>query len=296
MGPRRHPPEQQPANFTAPGFGVARAARTPLNPRMFALGGDAFPHDSESLRAALTRGAAPLGAREDAVTCEGDLPSLSALRMNLTGVRLDGGARHAAATETAAGGFFSRALEIAAEPALLGPVQVQVRVRAEDCVFAFGMAADGTRVLSLQSCTDGTFDASAATTDIEAALLGLARDAAAGHGAEVESVRLTLEPVDPRRIAVTAIAVAKAMFFKATLTIRGNIAVDGEFNVRLCDATCMGDGMIANLAAAQLRPRIAELQTRTFSLRAFLPAGVQPADVALTGGATLRISATFGKR
>ena len=261
---------------------------------MFALGGDAFPHDSQSLRTALTRGAAPFGAREDAVTTEGDFPSLAVLRMNLTGVRLDGRARHALATENAAGGFFSRALEIAAEPALLGAVPVNVRVHAEDCVFASGTAADGARVLSLQSCTNGTFDASAATADIEAALLGLARDAAAKHGAEVESVQLTLEAEDPRRIAVTAIAVAKAMFFKATLTIRGNITVDGDFNVRLCDATCMGDGMIANLAAAQLRPRLAELQERTFSLRTFLPEGMQPAEVTLAGGAALRISARFG--
>ena len=261
---------------------------------MFALGGDAFPHDTESLRAALTRGAVPLGAGEDAVTTEGDFPSLAALRMNLTGVRLDGRARHAAASENAAGGFFSRALEIAAEPALLGTVPVQVRVRAEDCVFAFGTAADGARMLSLQSCTNGTFDASAATTDVEAALFGLARDAAAKHGAEVESVRLTLESEGPRRIAVTAVAVAKAMFFKATLTIRGDIVVDEEFNLCLRDATCAGDGMIANLAASQLRPRLAEIQARTFALRTFLPAGMQPAEVTLAGGAALRIAATFG--
>lgn len=261
---------------------------------MFALGGDAFPHDSAGLCAALALGAAPFGAREDAVTAEGEFPSLAALRMNLTGVRLDGRGRHTAASENAGGGFFARTLEIAAEPALLGTVQVQVRVRAEDGVFAFGKAADGARVLSLQSCANGTFDAAAATVDIEAALFGLARDAASGHGAEVESVRLTLETEGPHRIAVTAIAVAKAMFFKATLTIRGSIVVDEEFNLRLCDATCTGDGMIANLAAAQLRPRLAELQARTFSLRTFLPEGMRPREVTLAGGPALRIAATFG--
>ena len=107
-------------------------------------------------------------------------------------------------------------------------------------------------------------------------------------------MRLTLAADGPQRIAVTALAVAKAMFFKATLTIRGRIALDEELNLRLSDATCTGDGMIANLAAAQLRPRIAELETRTFSIRAMLPAGLQPADIALSGGAALRIRATIG--
>ncbi len=261
---------------------------------MFALGGDSFPTDTPGLRTALTRGAVTIGARADAVTAEGDFPSLTALRIDLTGVRIDGPARPATAQENAGGGFFSRALDVTAEPAWLGAVPVHVRLRAKDCVFAFGTAADGARVASLQSCTNGTLDASAATTDIEAALLGLARDAAAGHGAEVKSVQLTLAAESPSAISVTAIAVAKAMFFTATLTIRGRIAMDADFNLRLSDATCTGDGMIANLAAAQLSPRLAELAARTFSLRAFLPAGLQPAEVALSGGAALRISAAFG--
>ena len=261
---------------------------------MFALGGDAFPTDTQSLRTALARGAAPFGAREDAVTTEGDFPSLAALRMDLTGTRLDGHTRPATAQENAAGGFFARTLDVTAEPAQFGAVPVSIRLRAEDCVFTFGTAGDGARLLSLQSCTNGNLDAAAATADIETALLGLARDAAAGHGAEVKSVQLTLAAESASAISVTAIAVAKAMFFTATLTIRGRIAMDEDFNLRLTDATCTGDGMIANLAAAQLRPRLAELAAHTFSLRTFLPAGLQPAEVVLSAGAALRISAAFG--
>ena len=261
---------------------------------MLVLGGDAFPHDTHSLRAALAHGAARLGAGDGAVIVDGEFPSVERTQMNLTGVRLDPSAALAAAVENAGGGFFSRALDIAAEPALAASVPVRLRMRAEDCVFAFGTAADGTRVASLQSCTNGTLDASAATADIEAALLTLASDAAAKHGAEVQSVRLTLEAESPRQIAVTAIAVAKAMFFTATLTIRGRIALDEEFHLRLSDATCTGDGMLANLAAAQLRPRLAELEGREFSLRTFLPAGLHVTGIELTGGDALRIRATFG--
>ena len=270
--------------------------RDPHKARMFALGGDAFPNDTQSLRTALAHGAKLHGAGDDAVILEGDFPSLEAMRMNLTGVRLDSGKSFSPAPENAAGGFFARAITIAAEPALLAAVPVRIRVDAEDCMFAFGTAADGTRGVSLESCASGSLDASAATADIEAALLTLARDAAREHGAEVESVRLALAAENPQRIAVTAIAVAKAMFFTATLTIRGSIALDDELNLRLSGTGCTGDGMIANLAAAQLRPRLAQLEARAFSIRSFLPAGLHATGVTLDGGAALQIRATMGSR
>ena len=266
--------------------------RAPHKARMFVLGGDAFPHDTQGLLAALAHGARLHGASGEAVASDGEFPSLEALRLNLTGVRLDL-LKTPAAAGNSADGFFSRTLDITAEPALAASVPVRLRMHAEDCVFTFSTGADGTRMASLQRCANGTLDAAADIADLEAALLALARDAASKHGAEVESVRLTLAAESPRRIAVTAVAIAKAMFFTATLTIRGRIEVDGDFNLRLSEATCTGDGMVANLAAAQLRPRIAALEGRAFPIRPLLPAGVRPADVVLTCGTALQIRATF---
>ncbi len=262
---------------------------------MFALGGDAFPNDTPGLRAALTQGAAPHGILEDAVTIEGIFPSVETLRIDLTGIRMDSRTAFATAVENGAGGFFSRTLDVVASPAHVASVPVAVSLHAEDCVFAFGTAEDGARCASLQSCTNGTFDAAAETAEIERALLALARDAAAEHGASVESVRLTLESESTRQIAVTGVAVAKAMFLTVSLTIRGRIALDDDFNMRLIDATCTGDGMLANLAAARLRPRLKEIEGRPFSMRTFLPAGLHPVNVTLSGGSSLRIGAAFGR-
>ena len=177
---------------------------------MFALGGDAFPNDTQSLRAALTQPAEALGAGEGAIMIEGNFPSLDALRMNLTGVRPDSRTLPARIVENAAGGFFARVLDITAEPAM-APIPIQVKLHAEDCVFTFGTSADGARAARLETCASGTLDIMAATTDIETALLALARNAAAKHGAEVESVRVTLDAESPRAISVTAVAVAMAM-------------------------------------------------------------------------------------
>ena len=263
---------------------------------MFALGGDSFPDDTQQLHAALTSGAMLQGADEGAVSLDGNFPSLDALRMNLTGVRLDSRTPLAAAGENVGEGFFSRTLDVTAEPALLASIPIRLRLHAEDCVFAFGRAENGSRVARLERCSGGTLDAEAATADLESALLALARDAASEHGAEVQSVRLTLVAESPHKIAVTGITVAKAMFFTATLTIRGQIELDDIFNMRLSNATCTGDGMIANLAAAQLRPRLAELEKRVFSPMTFLPSGVRATGVELSGGDSLRISATMAGR
>lgn len=263
---------------------------------MFALGSDTFPNDTQALLAALTRGALPLGTSEDAVTIEGNFPSVEMLRLDLTGVRIDAQTPFATAVKNEGGGFFARALDVVAKPAKLASVPADIHLHADDCIFSFGFAADGTRTASLESCTNGTLDASATTAEIERGLLALAHNAAAEHGGSVEAVRLTLDADDPREIAVTAVAVAKAMFLTATLTIRGRIEVDDDFNIRLSGTSCTGDGMLANLAAAQLRPRLAMLEGRAFSLRKILPAGLHPMNVTLTGGPSLRVVAVFGAK
>jgi hypothetical protein len=267
--------------------------RAPHKARMLALGGDAFPTDTESLRAALADGAKLAGASDATISLEGNFPSLDSLRMKLAGVRLDSRRPLAAAAENASGGFFSRTVEVTADPALLATVPIRMQLRAEDCVLAFGIVENGTRVARLERCSTGTFDASAGTADIEAALFALARDAASKHGAEVKSARLTLDAESSHRLAVTAVAVAKAMLFTATLTIRGLIEVDDEFKLRLTNTTCTGDGMIANLAASQLRPRLAEFEKHEFSLAALLPSGIRATGIEITGGDALKIHATI---
>ncbi len=263
---------------------------------MFAFGGDAFPTDSQSVRAALGDAARAHGAGGDAVVLTGDFPSFETLRVNLTGVHFDARTVPAGIVENGGGGFFTRVLEVTAAPARVASIPVELRMHAEDGVFTFGTAADGRRAARLDRCARATLEVEATTADLEAALLLLARDAAAKHGAEVQSVRLTLDAESPHALAVTAVAVAKAMFFTATLTIRGRLALDENFDLRLTGATCAGDGMIANLAAAQLRPRLADLEGRAFSIRALLPAGLQPDVIALSGGGSLQIHATFGAK
>jgi hypothetical protein len=275
-------------------FRIARMGAVSHKAVMFALGGDVFPHDNASLVAALNSGLVAAGLGGDAVAIEGDFPSLGALRIDLTGAQMERQGSLHSAHGPVTGGFFARVVEIVAAPARLSEVPVQMRLHAEDCVVAFGTATDGTRVARLQKCSSGSVEASVVISDIEATLLGLARNAAAEHGAEVQSVRLAVEAKNPREVALTATAVAKAMFFTATLTIGGCCEIDAEGNARLSGITCTGDGMIANLAASKLRPRLAEWEGRAFPIAPLLPEGQRLEDVVITTGTTLTIRAPIG--
>ena len=260
---------------------------------MFLLGGSDFPNDNATLLAALPESLAPLGLGAPAVALEGMFPSFAAVRVDLSGARFQRGQRVAGASSEMKDGFFSRVVEIKAAPAQFERLPFSFSFRAEDCVVAYGHAAEGARVGILQRCPGGSVEAEISVADAEAALLILANDAASGFGASVQSVRIALEAGGPRRIAITATAVAKALMTTATLTLRGRLEVDDTFNARLSDITCTGDGMIANLAAGQLRPRLEELENWSFPLASVLPAGLEFSDIALEAGAGLQVRAAF---
>ena len=261
--------------------------------RMFLLGGSDFPNDNTTLRAALAESLAPLGPGATAVVLDGAFPSFAAVRVDLTGARFQRGQRPAGASPEMRDGFFARVLEIKAAPARFERLPFSLLFRAGDSVFAFGKTADGARVGILQHCSGGSLEIAVIIADIEAALLALANDAASAFGAGVESVRVAIEAESPRRIAITVNAIAKALMTKAALTLRGRMEIDEGFNARLSDLTCTGSGMIANLAAGQLRPRLAEWERLSFPLVGVLPAGLDFSDIALEAGPELKCRAAI---
>jgi len=261
---------------------------------MFPLGGSDFPKDTATLHAALAQGLAPLGLGASAVALDGAFPTFAAVRVDLTGAQFHRGLRPSRTASDANGGFFSRVAEITAAPARFESVPFQLSARAEDAVFAFGKDADGRCAVILQNCARGELEVAIAIADIEAALLALANEAASEFGASVKSIRISMESEKPRSAAITAVAVASALMTKATLTLRGRLEIDEKFNARLSGATCTGDGMIANLAASQLRPRLAVLEGQNIGLGDVLPRGLNISSIALeTGGPCVRLRTAF---
>lgn len=218
-----------------------------------------MPSDSSIFADAL----ASLGLDARAITFDGDFPNLSELRFNLTGARFHRGLRLPDAASTGEPAFFARVVKADAAPACFESLPFTISLHAEDAVFSSAPA--------LIRSGEGTLELSATLADLENALLALVRSAAEKQGAEAQSVQLALTAEGPRALVVRATATAKAMFFTATLTLTGRIEITDALEARLCALTCAGDGMIANLAAGALRPKLASLEGRAFALRTFIP-------------------------
>ena len=260
---------------------------------MFLLGGSDFPNDNATLREALAGSLLPLGIKAPALFLDGDFPSFSGIRIDLSGAYFQRGYRIPSASSEVKESFFARYLEIKAAPAKFESLPFRVLLQADDCVFAVGTTEKNERVGTLRKCSGGTLEIAASIADIEATLLALAAEAASGFGASVDSIRIVAEAATPRSVAITATAVAKAFMTKATLTLRGRLEVDEHHCARLSEITCTGDGMIANLAAGQLRPRFAEWERLSFPLANVLPEGLAISDLALTAGSELKVRAAI---
>ena len=253
-----------------------------------------FQQDKAALLAALAHAIAPLGLDAAAITLDGVFPSFAAIRVDLTGARLTRDYRPARGRADATGGISCRVLEIEAAPAQIENLPCSLSLRANDCFFAFGSTADGERAAILDRCSGGSLEVTAGIADIEAALLAIAGEAAAAHGAAIQSVHVSMEIENPRRLAITATATARAMMFSATLTVRGRLEITEDFNLQFSDLACTGDGMIANLAAGRLRSRLAELEARRFSLSQALPGGIVLTSIEFDNSHPLKIKASFG--
>ena len=260
------------------------------------LGAGDFPTDNATLHAALGRAISQLGADPKGVVLEGTFPSLAAIRMDLTGARFDLKVRPSATRSSETRAFHSSVVEITATPARLETLPIDLVLRAKNCAFDCNTARDGTRSIALQECSAGEIELNAAIAGIEAALFAVAQEAAAEHGAEIQSVRVAIQSETPRRVAVTATAVAKAMFLTATLTIHGWLEIDDEFNATLSDLACTGDGMLSNLAAGYLRPRLAQFDARRFSIASLLAGNVAPTHIVLDAAPALRLRASFRRK
>lgn len=245
-----------------------------------------IPHDTPSLHAALAAALAPLGLEEKAVNVEGEFPALSALRLDLTGARIHRGLAFHRAEGASKEAFFVRDLAVKAAPALVETIPVHISIQGNDAVFALA----GSN-LTLARCGAGTLEIAVRPADLQAALTAAAREAAEKKGAELRSVQLSLRAEGPHVLHWQAEAEAKAMFMTARLKITGRVEVTEAMEVRLSGLQCAGDGMIANLAAGALRPKLAELEGRAYALRALVP---NLRNLALDASDGLRIRAELG--
>ncbi|CAN5382574.1 hypothetical protein BH20VER3_BH20VER3_10260 [soil metagenome] len=266
---------------------------------MFPLQTDTLPPNAEALREALEKslGQVLRPSMGEMVTVEdANYPALNAIRVSLDGATAidQPPPRLALPNDTIEPALRVENFEMSGHPVRVQGAAIELSCRAREVEIGQGRDASGKIVLLLRKAAEGNLEAAVAVADLEALVLAGAQAAAARQGASVESVRIELSARSERALDVVVHVRAKKLFLTAAVRINGSAAIDEQFNAKLSNLECTGEGTLGTLACGFIAPQLQRFSDREFSLLA-LPLGeVKLRDVRITAGRELRVSARFG--
>jgi len=261
---------------------------------MLPISGETFPVTAQELSTALERGFSAGGISAPAITAEGAYPQLTKLSIDLTGAQLTRDDRLRSFDGASAAAVTAEHFEMFGEPLYFEKAPLKARLAGDGVQMRItGDPQVGSLVL--ESAAAGTVSVEVTIEALESLLQSLAAEAAAKQGIEVKKTQLTLKQEGPRAVSFRAEVTAKIFVMSAALALTGKLEIDDEFNARLSGLGLDGDAMVTNLAGSFLRPRLQQLEGRTFPLFAFLPAGLKLRDIEVTVTPALHVQARFGR-
>jgi len=126
--------------------------------------------------------------------------------------------------------------------------------------------------------------------EIEAALATALTALAAEYKVQIDSVKLELTALTPKRAAVK-VHVEARRFIKARGVVSGEAVVDDALGVTIQNLAMHVDGPLALIVEPLVRPRLRQFEGKRFELADRLPPNVAVRDVTLETGAMHRVSA-----
>jgi head-tail adaptor len=222
-------------------------------------------------------------------------PYLDEIAINFDGARLDpklppftkavGETRHAC--EAAVVKVSGRNVSIQGAP-------LQLQLTASDLVFDQGRDEKGEALLLVKSIRTGHFVVSVAQSDLEKAIRELAEREGARQGISIEETRVSLRARGSRSIAADVRLRARKFLFRTNIDISGQVDIDDQFNARVSNLKCRGDGTVGSLACGVLEPHLQRLEGHKFSLMSFPLGELKLRDVRIAVADTVEITADFG--
>jgi hypothetical protein len=266
---------------------------------MLVLTGTDFPTSASTLAAAVNGGLAmfldlPGG---NVVELAGEYPHFSRAALRLTncsaaGDRLPPEPRGIGAPVPA---FDAGRFEISAQPMRIRGNPLALSLTADNAAFVYDRDAAGRPVLLLRDASNGQLSATIAKTDLESLILSAAREAGAHHGISILEAKLQWTQLDSRSVGI-AVAITARKLVKAQITVIGRMNIDDAMKAQLSDLECDGAGMISTLACGVIRPKLHQLEGKSFDLNTLTGGQVRVRDVGITVGETLVVQASFGER
>ena len=87
---------------------------------------------------------------------------------------------------------------------------------------------------------------------------------------------------------------AKKLFLTTTVTLRGKLKIDDTLNASVSDLTVTGEGVLGEMAAGMIRPKLQEIDGKSYPLTALSLGQVRLHDLQIQTGETIRVTAAFG--
>lgn len=261
---------------------------------MLPLAGPSIPDSTPAFADALKAGLAAHGAPPREVAAEGAWPALDALKVDLTGAQISRSPQLAKEGAATVGQFTAATFAFVAAPAFVESAPVHASLRAANAEFAITQQSDAEMTLTLKRATDGDLAVEISLADLERVLHSFASEAAGKHGVEIKKTTVTATARGPQAVSLAAEVTAKMFIATAVIKISGDMDLDEHLVARLSNLQFHGEGMVANLAGAVIRPQLARLEGRTFSLADFAPGDLSLREVTFSAGDPLRLSARFG--
>jgi len=271
------------------------------NPDILPLGSLPRPASDDDLAARLrtallTNGgvdAASAGALSVAATQAGaDIPSLA---VDLTGVELS--PREARAARTAAEGFeaarrergTSGSLTVQAHPVTVVGAGVDLQLDVSGVSFEWVEGADGRLGLAAVEPDEahpvtGSARVAVPVQAIEAAAERVAAQLAAANGLKLSRLDLRLSPAGANGVAVVVDAQVKKSLLSATVEAGMTATVDDALGVTLTDVKVSSRNPVVAALLVAARSRVERYDGRRIDLVSALPAGIRLADVRVTVG------------
>ena len=267
---------------------------------MIPLGGNEFPSTREELVQAVTQGlgrylSLPGGGQAVEVT-GGNYPDFADVRISLTNARFEGQTlppppRGIGRIQP---GVTAQQLELTGSPIFVRQSPVSVKLTASNARFDYDRDARNQPVLTLTDARNGNMSIEMQKSDLEKLVLAEARTAAAAQGVQVQDVAITLNSIDARSVSAEARVKAKKLFVTATIVVRGTLRISDDLVATVGGLSVSGEGMMGEMAAGAIRPKLAAAEGKTFPLSALSLGQVKLRDLTVNAEPTLRVTAAFG--
>ncbi len=130
-----------------------------------------------------------------------------------------------------------------------------------------------------------------------AALDNLIREGAAAaakqHGISLTGINLDLQQLAKLSFAAEARIQAKKLFVTAIIHVAGRVDLDDSMAAHLSGLRCAGEGVLGDIAAGAIRPRLTRLEGKSFSLSAL--GNLRLREVSVSVNDPMTLNATFGE-